>query len=320
MMEKRKDEKNDNDDNDDIVEEVSTMKKQKNKRNKKLLKKQRDAELRKRNLGIGVGKIDTTTSSSNKKIIFNDDDDDPFTSEGNNKEPSDDDKESKISKVKENNNDNEDDDAVEEVKASDARETILEQMAVERETKRVEKIMTKKSKKKSKKKEEDLGDEFLSMLDTEQELDRQKQKEERKQLRKKRNISSTIATHTTFVSEEDGVSSTNHNGAIDVNYNLQVVVLPNTNNTTTNDDPENQTLEAQRQSLSIASTLGTKPSKAALLYSRENLGEITQDKDDKDVPRGRKRKVDEQFWKRSNKRTYGFDNKRVGQTAFQFSI
>ncbi len=297
---------------DDVVEEVSTMKNQKNKRNKKLLKKQRDAELRKRNLGIGVGKIDiintSSSSTSNKKITF----DDQSISEEN--EPLENE-----SKGEENDDVvDDDDDAVEEVKASDARETILEQMAVERETKRVEKIMTKKSKKTKKKKvDDDLEDDFLSMVDAEQELDRQKQKEEKKQQKKQRKVSSTIATHTTFVSEEDGVSSTNTNGAIDVSHNVQVVVLPNSNGS---ENQATQTLEAQRQSLSVASTLGSKPSNAALLFSRERLGEVIQDDDEKEVQGGRKRKMDEQFWKRSNKRTYGFDNKRVGQTAFQFSV
>jgi len=111
-----------------------------------------------------------------------------------------------------------------------------------------------------------------------------------------------------------------------VGNNIQVVVLPNSGKGQDDDDNTmDHNLDSVRHSLYVSSTLGSKPSEAALLFSRERLGHIVQDddntNDDGDISNNRrKRKADKQFWKRSNKRSYGFDNKRVGKTAFQFKV
>ena len=165
----------------------------------------------------------------------------------------------------ENNDD--DDDNVEEVKASEAKEQVLGQIQQERKTAGVlQKLETKRKRKVVEEQVEDMDEDFFAQVDAE--LD-----QERKE--KKQGTVAPKGKRTTFVSKEE----TDY--AVEREHNIEVVVL----------GPET----------AVAAASGTKPSQAALLFSRSRLhnGISTIKK----TGVSKKKPAKKEGWKRSTKMT-----------------
>ena len=120
-----------------VVEEIASKSTTRKNKLPKGTKARRKTELRRRNLGVGIGKIDIGSTHSNK-IRFNEN----FVAE----ELEDD----QIQAISEGAEDDEsdDDDAVEQVSSSKAREAALELREAERKTRVEEKAKVQKRKRK----------------------------------------------------------------------------------------------------------------------------------------------------------------------------
>jgi vacuolar-type H+-ATPase subunit I/STV1 len=178
--------------------------------------------------------------------------------------------------------DSDDDDAVEEVKSSVARETIMEQRAKERETVKEQKlqIRTKKRKKTAERKqlvdEDEFDEEFFAQVDSEMATQR-KQKKEEKDL-----DGGPAGRHTTFVSAEEGETT----GPIKADHNIEIVVLGD---------------EGLANSALIRSTeakAGIEPTEASHLFARNRLANGKEQAKKKGT---KKKKQDDPGWKRSKK-------------------
>ncbi len=230
----------------------------------KTLKSKRKEELRKRNLGLGIGSIDVATPEApvNKKITFGDD----FVASDYDSDENEAQKEEEGSA---NDSDEESDDEVELVSTKAAKKEALELRAAERKTRKEEISLSHKRKRKTKEKpvlkapDSDSDDDEIDddMLD---EIDSERKAESKLKKMKKENDALNIlrGKHTTFVSEHDDPTSAGSMSApIDAEHNIDVVVLPEMNS-------EQSHGEEKRHALSLSSSLGVKPSETALLFCR----------------------------------------------------
>lgn len=241
------------------------------------IKTQRKTDLRRKNLGLLDGSInvdgaeDGFGSSKPNKILFGDD----FVA-------SDYESEQDGSKEKEGTNsfhqESFSDDEVEQVSASTATKQAMELLAAERKTRREENALVSKRKRKAKESltsdnkqekgtggdddEEDdqiLDDDFFALVDEER-----KTEAELKKLRRKKN-SKKVGRHTTFVSDAD---HDDVEGSIvrpmDADHGIQVVVLPDSSA----EDGLQDKVQKEKYLESLTASLGTEPSKTALLYCR----------------------------------------------------
>ena len=275
--------------------------------------------LRKRNFGIGIDdiNIEKPETTENKKIRYGVDFQDDF----------DDDKLDTAEKVEINkseyvpddgvddNNDNE----VEAVKSSDAKQEFIKSNAAERATKREALVLTQKRKRKKPKREQvhaksvkddsDLDDTFLEMVDSERRDDKRiaKLKTDALTLRKK-----NMSRHTTFVSKDDEVSFGLKPSRAE--YNIDVVVLPELQKE--KEGNEATWIMRERQKLALNSRMGTKPSQAALLFSRSRGSHL----DSISIRNEIKQKgtlINENCSKRSRKMKYNF---KQGEPAITFLV
>ena len=143
------------------------------------------------------------------------------------------------SKEEENEEEEEedDDDQVEEVTASVAKEQAMEQLQQERKTAiKTQKLDTKRKRKIVEKQEEEMDEDFFATLDAE--LDQERKEKRQVKITPK-------GKHTTFVSKDET------DAAVEGEHNIEVVVLGS--------------------QAAVAAASGSKPSEAALVFSRSEL-------------------------------------------------
>lgn len=233
------------------------------------IKSQRKADLRKKNLGIGIVK-DETTNNKPKKIIFDED----FVASDYDSDENDNDNAPQQADAKNSEDeDNSSDDEVEQVSASAAKQQAIEQFAAERQTRKEESAYSSKRKRKVKEMpkpkqpqpesedEEAFDEDFFAAVDEERKNETKSKKMKKDMVKKK------IGRHTTFVSEADdpnvpGSIST----PITAEHNIEVVVLPNLRSEDGAGD--NDKAAKDKQLLSLSTGLGTQPSETALLFCR----------------------------------------------------
>jgi hypothetical protein len=258
----------------------------------KKIKSQRKEDLRKRNLGVGIGKIDVdeVEKSTNKKITFDDDfvasdyESDDENDAANNEDEDEDERD-------QDSDEESSDDEVEQVSASTAKQEAMEMRAAERKTRKEETALSHKRKRKTKAKEkeiqvmampemsdsedDDLDDDMLELIDSER-----KAESKLKKLRKKAegSLTKNLGKHTTFVAEDDDPSS--RLGSIDApiaaDHNIDVVVLPGlrSEDAVTDDNGDAASGSSgyigarDKQIVSLSSNIGTKPSETANLLCR----------------------------------------------------
>ncbi len=236
------------------------------------IKSERKQNLRKKNLGVGIGKIDIQEKSSEKtnKILFDDD----FVAsdyESN-------DEKNESAKSSEPLSDDESDGEIEQVSAATAKQQAMDMFAAERKTRKEESAVSHKRKRKTKdapaasspnasddeeEEEDELDEDFFAAVDQERRMDA-KAKKDRKGL-----TLTTIGKHTTFVSENDEIQA-----PTDVGNNIEVVVLPGLSS------EEGAEEESNKHIVSSSAGLGTEPSATALLFCRggQSLQESSQEK------------------------------------------
>eukprot|EP00979_Chaetoceros_neogracilis_P004292 scaffold764_cov240-Chaetoceros_neogracile.AAC.5 len=232
------------------------------------IKSQRKADLRKKNLGLGIAK-DEATKSKPKKILFDDD----FVASDYDSDEHDHAPQQADARNSEDE-ENSSDDEVEQVSASAAKQQAIEQFAAERQTRKEESAYTSKRKRKAKdipekpkqpipesEDEEELDEDFFAMVDEE------RKNETKAKKRKKDMVKNTIGRHTTFISEAD---DPNVLGSITkpivAEHNIEVVVLPYLSSEDGLGD--NAKAANDKQLLSLSAGLGTQPSETALLFCR----------------------------------------------------
>lgn len=239
------------------------------------IKSQRKAELRKKNLGLGLGKIDVEEKKSNK-ITFDDD----FVASDYDSDEHDEIPEKEVAPEDGDSSDDE----IEEVSASAAKQQAMEMFASERKTRKEELAFSSKRKRKTKEvpqlvqpeaesEEEDFDEDFFAQVDEE------RKNESKVKKAKKNKETQKLGRHTTFVSEEDDPNAVgSFNNPVKADHNIEVVVLPST----TGNEEDGQNVDSntrQKEVLSLAAGLGTAPSKTALslcrgsLAGKEDLGE-----------------------------------------------
>jgi hypothetical protein len=242
-------------------------------------KTQRKTDLRKKNLGLLDGSInvDGVTDgfgSKPNKILFGDD----FVASDCESNKDDSEEKEEIPDTKDFNEGSSSDDEVEQVTASTAKKQAMELFAAERKTRKEEKALVSKRKRKAKesslfqnkqgKGEHDKGDEeddqildddFFALVDEER-----KSEAELKKLKTK-NSTNKVGRHTTFVSDfdhHDVQGSIVH--PISAEHGIQVVVLPDLNS----EEGLQDKVQKEKYLESLTASLGTEPSKTALLYCR----------------------------------------------------
>lgn len=264
-------------------------------------KNQRGETLRRRNIGFSVGHINVEPHTNNRKIKFDEvdiihDDTEPAT------------KIETSFSVKDDDND----ESIEEIKASVAKDQVLQQIAQEEATAQDEILLTKKSKKKKQdqknhvntsendddnKEEDSLDDALLDLVDSGTKLQQNRiAKQEKLQTASKiRN------THITFKLGADDDMLTLNNPA-HAGQNIQLVVLPN--------------LETTAGTSPTSESLGITPSRTALNLCRNRLTAektlmLNEGKKEPGVHR------DGQIVKRSRKSKYYM---RLGRSAANFKV
>ena len=243
-------------------------------------KSQRKEDLRKKNLGIGIGKINAAAAESPKtnKILFQDDFvASDYDSDENDKEAleqNDDDSED----YDEDDDEFSDDDEVEQVSASAAKQQAMDMRAAERKTRIEEAAISQKRKRKTKEipkpvqpdsdDEDELDDDFLAMVDEE----RVNEAKSKRMNKEKSSGKNKLGRHTTFVSEADDPNAPGSITApIVADHNIEVVVLPGLSAEDRGDDGD-------RHVLSLSSGLGTEPSGTALLFCRGSQSQALRNK------------------------------------------
>jgi hypothetical protein len=169
---------------------------------------------------------------------------------------------------KNDENDDDDDDDVEEVKASEAKEQVLGKIQQERKAAGVlQKLEMKRKRKVVEEQADDMDEDFFAQVDAELDQERKEKKEQTAVAPK--------GKRTTFISKAE----TDY--AVEREHNIEVVVL----------GPEE----------AVAAASGTKPSQAALLFSRSKLqnGISTIKK----TGVSKKKPAKKEGWKRSTKMT-----------------
>jgi hypothetical protein len=252
------------------------------RRSKRLVKEskiQRKADLRKKNLGLGIGTIDVNAPSKSNKIRFDDDIEEVVVEEEEVTAPT----KEKGDGDEDDEGEDESDDEVEEVSASTAKNQALQIRAAERETRQVESAISQKRKRKKKTTEKDaivpvatpddsdgsdddeLDEDFLAMVDSARENDaKMKKLKQESSLRVNK-----LGRHTTFVSEENESGTKN---PIHADHNIEVVVLPSSNTeeggSGSDEDQQTNIIAQEKAALALSSNLGTKASNTALLFCR----------------------------------------------------
>mmetsp|Transcript_701 Transcript_701/g.1117 ORF Transcript_701/g.1117 Transcript_701/m.1117 type:complete len:284 (-) Transcript_701:34-885(-) len=235
------------------------------------IKVKRKADLRKKNLGLGIGKIDVdkeTNNSKTNKVLFDDD----FVASDYDSDENDDRAQHADSENSQDDDDSSDDE-VEQVSASAAKQQAMEMFAAERKTRKEESAVSSKRKRKAKEvpkpkqpkpeseDEDDFDEDFFAMVDEER-------KNETKAKKTKTDVAkNTLGRHTTFVSEVDDPTVPGSISApIAADHNIEVVVLPNLSSEDGAGDDDKAVND--KQLLSLSAGLGTQPSEAALLFCR----------------------------------------------------
>ena len=313
----------------------------------------------------GDGSGGAAGGRQNKKITFDSDDeaqdvldDDEAPKDSNNKDE-------KGGDFDEDDEDD-DDDAIEEVKSGTARADALRQMQAEREQKKKQAEDKKKKKKnRSKRKAEaeakevvppsddevdredqqesdsdngddddELDEEFLAMVDSERQTELKLQKLRKKaEKRRKLQAEKKIGRHTTFVSDDgDGalIGEDAIGQSIQAEHGIEVVVLPSVKRGASGDDSDESGSEDEGYGrVDVSAVLGTKPSKAAMLFSRGQVecGDVSR-KGNKKVRRSKKggnnkgsRGGNDQGWARSRRATnLSVARGRIGGPAANFAV
>mmetsp|Transcript_13575 Transcript_13575/g.24558 ORF Transcript_13575/g.24558 Transcript_13575/m.24558 type:complete len:277 (+) Transcript_13575:139-969(+) len=233
--------------------------------------------------------------------------------------------------VESENHDDDDDDAVEEVKGTAARESTQKIREEERKIAK-ESLPKKKRKKKNdddatappavddadddseeedeEEDEELLTEDFFTMVDSERADQLQKAKKEKKI--KKVQEKKRMGKHTTFV-VEDEYKMTNVPHKMEQNIEVVALGIGDSNNDETTTD--NRAAMEERQLL-LSATLGTAPSKSAIVFSRGSMARGTLKERSSD---SRKRKSkNEETWKRSRKLNKLGVGLRPGQASALF--
>mmetsp|Transcript_11576 Transcript_11576/g.16217 ORF Transcript_11576/g.16217 Transcript_11576/m.16217 type:complete len:311 (+) Transcript_11576:154-1086(+) len=250
--------------NDDAPEEEevssskSSKKVAKGKQAARELRRKTKEDLRSRTMGLGLSiSSQPEESNASKHVVFEDDEIFEDTEESIDEHAGNDD-------GPEDHDASDDDDAVEEVKSNIARDQVLKQRAMERETATISKLKTKPKKRnkatEEKKMEEvDADDEFdenfFAQVDYEMASTRQQ--------RKKSRINGDVpkGRHTTFMSAHDEAPAEPVQG----NDNIELVVLGDNEE----DNPEKS--DYQERMRIVESKLGTEPSETAKVFSRNAL-------------------------------------------------
>ena len=315
----------------------------------------------------GDGSGSASGGRQNKKITFDSDDeaqdvldDEEAPKDSNNKDVKGGDE------FDEDDEDDDDDDAIEEVKSGTARADALRQMQAEREQKKKQAEDKKKKKKnRSKRKAEaeakevvppsddevdredqqesdsdngddddELDEEFLAMVDSERQTELKLQKLRKKaEKRRKLQAEKKIGRHTTFVSDDgDGalIGEDAIGQSIQAEHGIEVVVLPSVKRGASGDDSDESGSEDEGYGrVDVSAVLGTKPSTAAMLFSRGQVecGDISR-KGNKKVRRSKKggnnkdsRGGKDQGWTRSRKATnLSVSRGRIGGPAANFAV
>jgi hypothetical protein len=233
-------------------------------------KSKRKAELRKKNMGIGIQKIDLNAPAQNKKITFDD-----YIDEEEEEQSF---EQKKVENSQLQETDDESDDEVEQVTASVAKDEALQSRAAERKTRIQMNAFSQKRKRKSKEIEEldddeddELDDDFFSMVDSAKENDFKMKK-----LKKDSDVRvNKLGRHTTFVSEENDSTSTK---SINADHNIEIVVLPSSRVKTDDENQQVDSISKGKATISLSSDLSTEPSKTALLFCRGNHGKQRNNK------------------------------------------
>ena len=256
-----------------------------------------------------------------------------------------------------------DDDAIEEVKSGAAKADALRQMQAEREQKKKQAAGKKKKNRSKRKAEEepkeavppsddeegpedrgsdsdddsdDLDEEFLAMVDSERQTELRLQKLRKKaEKRRKLQAEKKIGRHTTFVSDDGNGALIGENAigqSIEADHGIDVVVLPTVKRSgggASDDDSDESGSEDEGYGrVDVSALLGTKPSKAAMLFSRGQVecGEVSR-KGNKKVRRSKKggskgsRGGKDQGWTRSRKATnLSVARGRIGGPAANFAV
>lgn len=314
--------------------------------------------------GDGSGGV-AAGGRQNKKITFDsDDEDDIAQDELDNMDGPD---SSAVEADKDNdgdNSDDDDDDAIEEVKSGAARADALRQMQAEREQKKKQAAGKKKKNRSKRKSEEeaeevappsddeegpedqdsdtddddddDLDEEFLAMVDSERQTELRLHKLRKKaEKRRKLQAEKKIGRHTTFVSDDGDGALLGENAigqSIAADHGIDVVVLPTVKRSgggASDDDSDESGSEDEGYGrVDVSAVLGTKPSKAAMLFSRGQVecGDVSR-KGNKKVRRSKKggikgsRGGKDQGWTRSRKATnLSVARGRIGGPAANFAV
>mmetsp|Transcript_6264 Transcript_6264/g.9100 ORF Transcript_6264/g.9100 Transcript_6264/m.9100 type:complete len:308 (+) Transcript_6264:58-981(+) len=295
-----------------VSDREGATEKKKYRRERSELRSLQRASLRKKNAGIGIGKVqlEGDVDNCNKKIRFGDD---YFAEEFDQNEIV---EKSAVEISKESKDSDEDSDVVEEVKSSDARKEIQEIRLAEHETKRVVSLLANKRKRKSNttsvikdegktENEEELNEHFFAQVDTELLNEQEVRKNQKKTSSANDKNLERSARRTTFVSEDDlnlkqvNVDSQNHN--------IEVILLPAIKEAYQSNHFSSDSNE--RRALAISSKLGTKPSQVALTFcrSRHGNGSGTKNLNTKMSSKDIKiKEIKDHSWKRSKRTKHKF--------------
>ena len=228
------------------------------------IKSQRKQDLRTKNLGVGIGKIDTDENPQPKtnKILFGDD----FVAS---------DYESDNEKIKSkkqataSGSEDDSDDEIEQVSALTSKQQAVDMFAAERKTRKEESAVSHKRKRKVKdvpsppvippqesddEEDDEFDEDFFAAVDEERQKDAKAKKVKKGFAQKK------IGRHTTFVSDIDD----NH-VPTDAGHNIELVVLPGLSS---EDGAEDEKRSKDKHAVSLTAGLGTEPSSTALLFCR----------------------------------------------------
>lgn len=227
-------------------------------------------------MGVGLS-ISTKVSTSSNKIVF---DDDLETEEYETID------EAVVGNRDENearsgeSDDDDDDDAIEEIKSSVARDKAMEQLAMERETSKAQKLQTRTKKRRKavvQQEEQDFDEDFFAQVDSEIAEQRKQRKLEKQSVPKGR--------HTAFVTTEDEVDSR----PIQADHNIELVVLGS--------EKEGPT-STNALLASVCDKAGIEPSEASHLFAR---GRLPNGRDQAMKKGTKKKKQNDPGWKRSKK-------------------
>jgi nucleotide-binding universal stress UspA family protein len=354
------------DDDEEVATPAASRSTRSSSTAKRATRSKKKSELRKLNLGVGL-RIDGDGSGGgaaggrkNKKITFDSDEEDDMAAAADQEVLN-----SAAAKADggggDYSGDDDDDEAIEEVESGAAKADALRQMKAERDQQKKQAAGKKKKNRSAKRKAEeeaeevvppsddeetpedrgsddDLDEEFLAMVDSERQTELHLQKLRKKAEKKRRKLQAEkkIGRHTTFVSDDgDGalVGEDAIGQSIQADHGIDVVVLPTVRRSgggggSDDDSDESGSEDEGYGRVDVSAVLGTKPSKAAVLFSRGRVecGDLSR-KGNKKVRRSKKggskgsRGGKDQGWTRSRKATnLSVARGRIGGPAAKFAI